>query len=354
VTKQVQALPVPEFYDAGHARRWGYRPEQATLLERASAWRATHRLGPAGGDARKIVLLVIDAQKDFCFPEGSLFVGGRSGTGAMDDSDRLARFIYRELGRLSEIICTLDSHDPFQIFFPSFWLDRAGAPPAAHREITTDDIRRGDVQPNPAVADWLRGGDLAWLRREVEHYCAELERAGKYRLYLWPPHCLTGSDGHALAGVIHEARLFHAFARGARNGVELKGSHPLTENYSALSPEVLTRFDGLPLAARNAALTETLLAADTLVVAGQAASHCVKSTLEDLLREIAARDSRLAQRVYILRDCMSSVAVPDPAKPGACLVDFTPQAEAALARFADAGMHLVDSTTDMATWPDLT
>ena len=54
------------------------------------------------------------------------------------------------------------------------------------------------------------------IQRRVEFYCAELEAAGKYTLYLWPPHCLLGSDGHALAGVIHEARLFHAFTGGSK------------------------------------------------------------------------------------------------------------------------------------------
>ena len=83
----------------------------------------------------------------------------------------------------------------------------------------------------------------------MRFYCAELEKAGKYHLYLWPPHCLLGSDGHALAGVVHEARMFHSFARGAQSWVEVKGGNPLTENYSVLRPEVLMRHDGQPLGA---------------------------------------------------------------------------------------------------------
>jgi hypothetical protein len=35
-------------------------------------------------------------------------------------------------------------------------------------------------------------------------------------------------------------------------------------------------------------------------------------------------------------------------------VDFTDQADAAFQRFADAGMHLVRSTTPMVSWPGLT
>jgi nicotinamidase-related amidase len=133
--------------------------------------------------------------------------------------------------------------------------------------------------------------------------------------------------------------------------VEVKGGHPLTENYSVLSPEVLLRFDGSPLAERNERLLEELLATEALIVAGQAASHCVRHTLEDLLEAMGTRDPRLARKVYLLRDCMSSVAVPDPGRPGAFLFDFTPQAEEAFARLARAGMHVVDSTTPLSEWP---
>jgi nicotinamidase-related amidase len=347
-------LPVPPFYDPENARRWSYRPDPQALFEEAGRWRARHAIPASGTDRRNVHLLLVDLQKDFCFPEGSLYVGGRSGRGAMDDNDRIARFVYRNLARLTEITCTLDTHYPFQIFSPSFWLDREGAPLTAHREITTDDIRSGRVRPNPAIAWWVaEGRDLGWLGRQVEFYCAELERSGKYTLYLWPPHCLLGGEGHVLAGVVQEARLFHAYARGSRDGTEIKGGHPLTENYSVLAPEVRRRHDGGPLAERNSTFLETLLAADRLVIAGQAASHCVKSSVEDLLDAIRARDASLARKVYLLRDGMSSVAVADPARPGAFLFDFTPQSEAALARFSEAGMHVVSSTEPMASWPGM-
>jgi nicotinamidase-related amidase len=152
-------------------------------------------------------------------------------------------------------------------------------------------------------------------------------------------------------GAIEEARLFHAFARQAPAPVEIKGSNSLTENYSVLAPEVLLRHDGGALAERNEVLVETLLASDALIIAGQAASHCVKSTVEDLLDEINRRDPALAGKVYLLADCMSSVAVADPARPGEYLFDFTPDAESALARFAEAGMHVVRSTDPVAGWP---
>lgn len=346
-------LPVPEHYEPRRAEEWEYRPDEQRLLEAAEGWRRRQGIEAAASDRQQVLLLLVDLQRDFCLPQGTLFVGGRGGRGAVEDSDRIARFIYRNLGRISEVTCTLDTHYPFQIFFPSFWIDAEGRTPAAHREVTAEEVRSGRLAPNPALAAWAAGGDYDWLLRQVEFYCRELERAGKYKLYLWPPHCLLGGEGHDLVGVVQEARLFHGFARGAPARIEIKGDNPLTENYSVLAPEVLMRHDGRPLAQRNERFLETLLAADAVLIAGQAASHCVKSSLEDLLAQIQARDPGLTRKVYILEDCMSSVAVPDPSRPGSFLFDFTPQSAAALRHFAAAGMHVVRSTEPMASWPGM-
>jgi nicotinamidase-related amidase len=114
---------------------------------------------------------------------------------------------------------------------------------------------------------------------------------------------------------------------------------------------VLTRHDGGPLAQRNTQFLERLLAADALVIAGQAASHCVKSSIDDLLDEIVSSDPGLARKVYVMTDCMSSVAVPDG--NGGFVADFTEEADKAQQRFADAGMHLVRSTDPIESWPGL-
>ena len=342
---------IPTHYDPTHARQFGYRPNAQELFEAATAFRREQHLLPASSDLRRNHLVLIDVQRDFCFPEGTLYVGGRSGEGAMDDNDRIARFVYQNLSVISEITCTLDSHLPFQIFFAPFWVDRSGEPLTAHRTISTDEVRAGDVAPNPDIVDAVGAPDLAWLTRQVLFYCESLAKAGKYVLYLWPPHVLLGGDGHALAGVIQEARLFHAYVRGARNGVEIKGTHALTENYSVFSPEVLLAHDGASLASRNGALLDALLEEDRLIIAGQASSHCVKSSIDDLLDAIRERDPRLARNVYVLEDAMSAVAVPDPAQPGAFLADFTEAAGNALGRFHDAGMRIVKTTTPVSEWP---
>lgn len=351
-THAVTELPLPGLYDPQSAERWGYRPDQEAVFEEAVAWREPHALVPAAEDSARVRLQLTDVQKDFCFPEGSLYVGGRSGRGALEDNRRTAEFIYRNLGVLTEITCTVDTHFPHQIFFPSFWLTEDGTPPSAHREVTAEEVREGVLRPDPALAPWLAGGDYEWLRAQALYYCERLERTGRYTLYLWPPHCLLGSEGHALAGVLHEARLFHAFARRSRDWMEVKGGHALTEHYSALSPEVPTAHDGGRVAETDDAFARRLLDSDALLIAGQAASHCVKHTVDDLLEDIRRRDPELAGRVYILVDCMSSVAVPDPERPGEFVADFTPRTEESLERWAEAGMHLVRSTDPVRGWPD--
>jgi nicotinamidase-related amidase len=338
-------LPIPTHYQAANAGRWDYRPDQGALFGAATSWRQQHKIQPAGSSTFDLHLLLIDCQKDFCLPEGTLYVAGRSGDGAIRDSARMAEFIYGNLDKIKNITTTLDTHFAYQLFFSSFWVDAQDNPVPPYTVITAEMVRSGQAKPNPSVAWWLCQGNYTWLCHQVQFYCEQLEAEGKYALYLWPPHCILGSDGHALVGVIHEARMFHSFVRGTQSHCEVKGGNPLTENYSVLRPEVLRRHDGPPLAQKNTNFLKTLMNADAVVIAGQAASHCVRSSIRDLLDEILAQDPRLAEKVYILGDCMSAVVV-----PGA---DFTPQAEQALAEFAAAGMHVVKSTDPIESWPGI-
>ena len=157
---------------------------------------------------------------------------------------------------------------------------------------------------------------------------------------------MLGGIGHALVAAVEEACFFHNMARCSQTGFEIKGGNPLTENYSVLRPEVLDGFNGQPIAQKNARFIKKLLSFDAVVIAGQAKSHCVAWTIDDLLNEIVAQDPDLAKKVYLLEDCTSAVVVPG-------IVDFTPQADAAFQRFAGAGMHVVKSTDPIESWPGL-
>lgn len=350
---QSRKLPLPPFVKLDNAAEYFYQPDQAAVFGQAAAWAKAHGIKPAASDKVKIEALLIDVQLDFCHPKGSLYVAGRSGTGAVDDNKRLATWLYENQDRLSSISATMDTHTPYQIFFQSFWKDeKTGGPVTPFRFITLDQIRKGEVTPNPAVCQMV-GTGYPSLKKYVEHYAQELEKAKKYQLYVWPFHCQLRSFGHAMTGLIYEAILFHGFVRGVDNHIEIKGGHPLTENYSVLSPEVLTWHDGSPLAKaqRNVDFIKKLLSNDAVVIAGQADSHCVKSSIDDLLTSIVAQDPELAKKVYIMTDCMSAVTVPDG--KGGFALDCTADAEAAHKKFADAGMHLVKSTDPIESWPGI-
>lgn len=340
------SLPSPPFFEPQRLDQVWRVPYQERAVQ-AQDWAKLHHLQPAAQDATRICLLAIDVQNTFCLPNFELFVGGRSGRGAIADNMRLCEFIYHNLGVLTEIALTLDTHTAMQIFHPVFWVNAAGEHPTpAATMITYEEVQQGVWRVNPAIAPSIAEGDLLALQKHAHHYVKTLTEAGKFPLTVWPYHAMLGGIGHALVSGVEEAIFFHSMARQSQTHFEIKGSNPLTENYSVLRPEVLKGEDGKAIATKNTDFIQKLLDFDAIIIAGQAKSHCVAWTIEDLLTEIQARDPAIAKKVYLLEDCTSPVVVPG-------VVDFTAQANAAFERFAAAGMHLVQSTEEMRDWPGL-
>jgi nicotinamidase-related amidase len=335
-------LPLPEHFDAGRLDEV-YRVPYQDRFRDAVAWRERHELSPASRDELRIGLLLVDVQNSFCLPEFELFVAGRSGSGAVEDNGRLCRFLYRNLHNITQVHATLDTHSAAQIFHGAFLVDRDGRHPEPMTTISVEQVEGGEYGVDPELAPAATGRGPVWLRQHLEHYCRTLERDGKFSLMVWPYHAMLGGIGHALVAAVEEALFFHSIARCSPVSYEIKGRNPLSENYSALRPEVRQDADGNPIAGANESLIQELLSYDALVVAGQAKSHCVSWTVADLLSEIRERDAALAKRVFLLEDCSSPVVVPG-------VVDFTEPADDAYRRFAEAGMHVVQSTTPMAQW----
>jgi nicotinamidase-related amidase len=341
-TKQ---LPIPSFFNPQKVGEVWRVPYQERAAE-AKAWAKQYNIEPAAKDRTRICLLAIDIQNTFCIPEFELFVGGRSGTGAVDDNVRLCEFIYRNLGVITQIAATMDTHTAMQIFHPVFWINDAGEHPSPNTTISIDDVERGVWKVNPAMTDNLAKDDYSELQQYALHYVKQLSEHGKYLLTIWSYHSMLGGIGHALVSAVEEAAFFHNIARNSQTHFEIKGDNPLTENYSVLQPEVLEDSKGNPISQKNTRFLQKLLDFDAIIIAGQAKSHCVAWTIEDLLTDIKARDPNLAKKVYLLEDCTSSVVVPN-------IVDFTEQADVAFERFAKAGMHIVKSTEAIANWSGL-
>jgi len=338
VRRTLDELPLPVDVDL---ERVGdvWRVDYETRFRDALLWAAEHGLAPAASDETRVCLFAVDVQNTFCTPGFELFVRGRSGTGALDDSVRLCDFVYRNLGSITQTVVTMDTHQAFQIFHAPFLVDANERHPDPYTLVTLDDVRSGRWRVDPAVADAMEiPASLASEHLDV--YVEALAAGGKFDLAIWPFHALLGGIGHALVSAVEEAFFFHAVARRSQTRFELKGRNPLTEHYSVFGPEVLEGPHGEPLGKRNTGLVRSLLEFDAVIVAGQAKSHCVAWSIEDLLR--AAPE--IAHRLYLLEDCSSPVVV-----PGA--LDYSADADAAFERFAAAGAHVVRSTEPMASWP---
>ncbi len=236
-----------------------------------------------------IKLLVIDPQNDFCDGAAS---GNLPVPGAYDDMSRLAKMVRRLGSRLDDISVTLDSHRTIDIAHAPWWVNSRGQNPSPFTLITAADVSSGLWTPrNPA-----------WRARSLE-YVKQLEANGKYVLIIWPTHCLIGS-----AGIDVHAELFDALHEWEKTQFAMvnyvpKGTNPFTEHYSAVQAEVPDPSD--PTTMLNVGLIDSMRDSDVVLLAGEALSHCVKATVEDIAHYIG--DEHIKKFVF-LTDCSSSVA----------------------------------------------
>ena len=260
-------------------------------------------------------LLIIDAQKDFHPPNGSLAVPG-----ADEDAKRIANLIRSSLKddaslKIDRIVATLDSHHKLHIAHPSFWRAANGDLPKPFTVITSKEIEDGKWTPrhdlkmpvskklvhanimNQKFED--KDGDFD-LKAYCIEYCKRLEDGEKFNLQIWPEHCLIGSTGHSLNDDIKEAIDEWITTTGKSAEFVLKGQNLLTEMYSALKAEV----EISPETSLNKELLKSLQLSKRILICGQALSHCVNYSTRDLLDNMKASEK---YKVEVLKDCSSCV-----------------------------------------------
>ena len=234
---------------------------------------------------KKNALLIIDAQNDFCLPQGSLPVSG-----AMDDMVRLATFITKNKKELDHICQTLDFHHIVDISHPSFWQDKDGNNPSPFTGIASDFLQE--------VHDGIWSPRF-WLQQAIK-YLEDLKAQGEYSHVIWPYHCIQGTTGAATVDVIASA-INEWEKRGNFKELVFKGSHPLTEHFGAFRSNI--PISGAPETQLNDGLIKTLEEYDNVYSAGEASSHCFSNTLKQAM-DLAPT---LAKKFIILTDCMSPV-----------------------------------------------
>jgi nicotinamidase-related amidase len=334
----VPELPIPPHFKRRRVGEiWQIAYEERA--QEAQAWAEEHGLRPALEDSLRICLVAVDVQNTFCIPEYELYVRG-----AEDDNRRLCEFLYRNLGAITAIIPTLDTHRAMQIFHPAWLVDDEGRHPEPYTLVTTEDVEAGRWRINPPAVE-STGIEADYAQRQLLDYTRKLAEGGKYDLTIWPYHAMLGGIGHALVSAIEEAIFFHTIARYSQPAFQVKGDNPLTEHYSVLGPEITQGPGGETIAGKNDLLIQQLSLYDLIIVGGQAKSHCVAWTIADLLEGDDERERALAPRTFLLEDCTSPVVVPG--------MDYTAEADAAFERFAAAGMHVVRSTEPIESWPGI-
>jgi nicotinamidase-related amidase len=341
---QPHFLAMPPHYDPNKVGQI-WRVPYADRAREAVEWAKRNGITPAANDRFRIALIAIDFQNTFCLPGFELFVAGRSGNGAVDDNRRLCEFIYHNLSILTHIAFTLDSHQAMQIFHPVYLVDEQGNHPSPLTLVSYEDVQQGRWRFNPDIASSL-GLTPQSGQEHLLHYTSELMRRQKYELMIWPYHAMVGGIGHALVSSLEEAIFFHTMARSSQADITIKGQIPNTESYSAIGPEVLKDATGKQIAQKNEKFIQKVIDYDAVVIAGEAKSHCVTWTIDDLLSEIQEHDPVLAKKVYLLDDCTSSVVVPN-------VIDYTEAGEASFQHFSEAGMHIVNSTDPVRSWPGI-
>jgi nicotinamidase/pyrazinamidase len=235
---------------------------------------------------KKVDLLIIDPQIDFCDPKGELYVKG-----ADDDMKRLATMINRVSPKLNDIHVTMDTHHFVDVAHPIFWKNSAGKHPNPFTIISVDDVVNGT---------WVT--TLPSLQKRATDYVKSLDANKRYPLCIWPPHCLIGSKGHGVYPAVFDA-LLKWEDEFAMVDFVTKGSNPYTEHYSAVKADVPDPSD--PGTQINTRLIKTLMEADIIAIAGEAGSHCTANTVRDIANEFG--DDSYVKKMVLLEDCVSPV-----------------------------------------------
>lgn len=239
---------------------------------------------------RKNKLLIIDPQNDFCSPDGALYVKN-----AEKDMKRLKNFAIENINNIDDIYITQDTHFPYDIAHPTFWMDKNGNNPEPFTIITFKDFKiRKYVPSDTNEEEWIK------------FYLINIEKNKKQPLCIWPEHCID-TYGWDICDSVKEI-LKYAKNKNIKIEKYCKGESYKTENFSAIDAEI-PYYDNHSKEniARNDKLISNLQNKNTnkLLIAGEASSHCLGATVKDII--IDPEIDIDPNNIYILKDTTSCV-----------------------------------------------
>lgn len=255
---------------------------------------------------KKVELLIIDPQYDFIdVPEEfqSSTINAVTNkvekvapalpvSGAWEDSLRLAKFIDRFGSSIQQVKVTLDTHQQYDVAHPLFWVDKKGRHPDPYTPISNKQIKDGEWKP-------IDDSKLDYVLK----YTETLESEGLYALFIWPPHCLVGTDGYkVIQPIMNELMAWERRYIGRVSYVS-KGHNPFTEHYGGFKAEV--PMDSDPTTQLNLRLIKSIESSDLVFLSGQALSHCVASTVRQLVDNFGEDNIK---KLVLLVDTSSSAS----------------------------------------------
>jgi len=232
-------------------------------------------------DKIKRLLLVIDMQKDF-------MEGGALGVpNSKKDVENITKFIYKNMDKITNIMCSLDTHSPMQIFHPCWWVNKEGKSPEPYTIISKEDFDNKIWMPNNMDVE------------KTKEYIYELSKVGK-KLCIWPYHCIQGTDGGTLENEFAKMVYFHSVARNTYNKMVPKGMDPYSEMYGIIKPEY-SRTSFI-----NKVVLDAIKTYDEVYIVGEASSHCVLESVKQIAEYFDDRID-ITKRLTVLTDCTSPI-----------------------------------------------
>eukprot|EP01006_Ploeotia_vitrea_P031758 TRINITY_DN64062_c0_g1_i1.p1 TRINITY_DN64062_c0_g1~~TRINITY_DN64062_c0_g1_i1.p1 ORF type:complete len:525 (-),score=52.83 TRINITY_DN64062_c0_g1_i1:1762-3336(-) len=211
-----------------------------------------------------VVLLLINPQVDF-YSGGSM-----AAIGSDDTAYKIAALLEAHGEDITQVIVPMDMRQPYHISHPNFWISGYGDSPKPFTVISAEDVQHGVW--SPAVTKHFS---------QALHYVQHLEKDGKYKLTIWPEHCMIGTNGSNITPPISAA--LHSWCVKYQKTVDFvyKNMCPLTEFYSVL--QAATVVAGYPETKLNEKMCKSLQLAEKVIICGQPLSHAVNYTTRELV-----------------------------------------------------------------------
>jgi nicotinamidase-related amidase len=227
-------------------------------------------------------LLIIDPQVCFCQEGASLYVKGAS-----EDSARLSALFFQKPELFDTIDISLDMHQRDDVAHPSYWINSEGKHPEVFTQITLQDLVEGKWVPvNPAYNSKM----LAYLQF--------LDKEKKFTHTIWPPHAIAGTKDVNIVDVLLTGLLNWEKINKKSFHTHIKGMDRHSEHYGIFQGE------GPGQEFNHKLIHELFQNENEVYVAGQAKSHCVATSLKQILEKYP----QYISQITLISDATSNVS----------------------------------------------